>query len=173
MIKRFILTIIKKIRLIRRFFYSEFVKFQCGAHGAGLHVNGKTVVTRNTMLGRNVHFNGMTINGNGNVKIGNNFHSGKGCFIYTQTHNYDSGTAIPYDSSNIIKDVTIEDNVWLGDRVTIMSGVLIEEGAIVQAGSVVVSNISKCSIVGGHPAKEFKKRDIKHYERLKNEGKFH
>ena len=67
----------------------------------------------------------------------------------------------------------IEDNVWLGNRVTILPGVTIGEGAIIQAGSTVVRDIEKYAIAGGHPAKVFKYRDIDHYEKLKNEGKFH
>ena len=54
-----------------------------------------------------------------------------------------------------------------------MGGVTIGEGAIIQAGSVVVSNIPKYAIAVGHPAKVFKYRDIEHYKKLKEEGKFH
>ena len=93
--------------------------------------------------------------------------------IITSIHNYDNGTAIPYDDSIISKDVVIEDNVWLGNRVIILPGVHIEEGAIIQAGSVVVKDVPKYAIAGGHPAEVFKTRDIEHYEKLKKEGKFH
>ena len=41
------------------------------------------------------------------------------------------------------------------------------------SGSVVVNNIPKYGIAGGHPAKVFKYRDKEHYEKLKNQGKFH
>jgi acetyltransferase-like isoleucine patch superfamily enzyme len=53
--------------------------------------------------------------------------------------------------------VEIQDNVWLGARVTITPGVTIEEGAI----------------AGGHPAEVFDYRDMDHYNRLKEAGKFH
>jgi len=105
--------------------------------------------------------------------IGNNFHSGPGCLIITQNHNYDNGNAIPYDNTYIYKDVKIEDNVWLGSRVIILGGVTIGEGAIIQAGSVVVGDIPACAIAGGHPAKIFKYRDKNHYYKLKKEEKFH
>ena len=114
----------------------------------------------------------MKIQGNGNVIIGDNFHSGIECMIITNIHNYDNGNAIPYNTI-ISKDVIIEDNVWLGNRVTILPGVKIGEGAIIQAGSVVVKDVEKYAIAGGHPAKVFKYRDIDHYEKLKKEGKFH
>ncbi len=41
-----------------------------------------------------------------------------------------------------------------------------------QAGSVVVSNIPTYSIVVGHPAKVYKKRDEEHYFQLKAKKNF-
>jgi acetyltransferase-like isoleucine patch superfamily enzyme len=69
--------------------------------------------------------------------------------------------------------VIIEDNVWLGSKVTLLPGITIEEGAIIQAGSTVTSDVPKGAIAGGHPAKVFSKRDMKHYEKHKKEGNFH
>ena len=114
----------------------------------------------------------MRITGTGKVTFGDNFHSGRGVWIITSYHNYDQGSLIPYDDTYINKDVIINDNVWLGQNVTILGGVTLGEGAIIQAGSVVVSNIPKCSIAGGHPAKVFKKRNEYHYYKLKDENKF-
>ncbi|KON26767.1 acetyltransferase [miscellaneous Crenarchaeota group archaeon SMTZ-80] len=153
-------------------FYTFQVRRMAQEVGKDLRVNGRSSVTKNTILGNNVNFNGMEIGGGGNVKIGNNFHSGPGCLMITQNHDYDQGDAIPYGSKYIYKDIIIEDNVWLGDRVIILGGVTIGEGAIIQAGSVVVSDIPKYGIAGGHPAKVFKYRNKEHYEKLKSEGKF-
>lgn len=170
----FILKMLKKkIIKIKKTFYTWKVKRVIGGYTEPILVNGESYLTKNTYLGQNCHFNGMEISGRGKVTIGNNFHSGSECLIITQIHNYDNGNAIPYDDSYIIKDVIIEDNVWLGSRVLILGGVKIGEGAIIQAGAVVVSDIPKYSIAGGSPAKVFKHRNIEHYERLKREGKFH
>jgi len=114
----------------------------------------------------------MEIRGGGRVVIGDNFHSGRGCLMISQIHNYDNGSAIPYDDTYLLKDILIEANVWLGDRVIVLGGVTIGEGAIVQAGSVVVADIPKCAIAGGHPAKVFKYRDVEHYEQQKREERF-
>ena len=134
----------------------------------------KTLLSKQTYLGRNCNFNGLVVHGGGGkLIIGDNFHSGEGVIIFTNVHNFDKGKAIPYDSNYISKDVIIEDNVWCGMNVIIMGGVKIGEGTIIQAGSVIVSDIPKYAIVGGHPAKVFKYRDIEHYEKLKNEKKFH
>lgn len=160
------------LKKIKRLIFTLKVKSQAATVGNELKVNGKSSVSVKTHLGSNVNFNGIEISGSGNVTIGDNFHSGRGCLIITQNHNYDSGEAIPYDSSYIIKDVTIDDNVWIGERVIILAGVHIGEGAIIQAGSVVVSDIPKCAIAGGHPAKIFRYRDIDHYEQLKEKKSF-
>ena len=161
------------ISKIKKKLYLHRCKRVAKSYGDDFKVNGKSYVTPNTSLGNNVNFNGMTIQGFGNVKIGDNFHSGIECMIITSTHNYDKGKAIPYDDTVISKDVTIEDNVWIGNRVTILPGVTLGEGSIIQAGSVVASDIEKYAIAGGHPAKTFRYRDIEHYEKLKKEKKFH
>jgi acetyltransferase-like isoleucine patch superfamily enzyme len=116
--------------------------------------------------------NGLTVSGGGTVRIGDNFHSGSEILMLTQNHDYDTGDAVPYGSAYVVKDITIEDNVWLGARVIVLGGVTIGEGAIVQAGSVVALDVPRCAIAGGHPARQFATRDIEHYERLVAEGRF-
>jgi acetyltransferase-like isoleucine patch superfamily enzyme len=153
--------------------FGTLVRREAKSVGRDLRVNYYSRVTASTVLGDNVNFNGMTITGRGDVRIGNNFHSGSDCMLIAENHNYDSGTAIPYDDTYVVLPITIEDNVWLGNRVIILGGVTVGEGAIIQAGSCVVSDIPRCAIAGGHPAKVFRERDIEHYEKLKAEGRFH
>ncbi len=163
----------KAIKAFFTFVYTSKVKHQAKSVGDGLRVNNYSSVTSNTFLGNNVNFNGMKIGGSGIVTIGDNFHSGKDCLMISEIHNYDSGTAIPYDETFIAKKIIIEDNVWFGERVIVLGGVKIGEGAIIQAGSVVVKDIPPLAIAGGHPAKAFKYRDEDHYIKLKDEGRFH
>lgn len=80
---------------------------------------------------------------------------------------------MPYDEKYIIKDVHIQENVWIGSDVLIVPGVVIEEGAVVAAGFVVTRHVPKCAIVGGNPARIIKYRDIETYERLKRERKIY
>ena len=159
-------------RNIKKRVRTEYVKRNCGGYQGRVLVNGPTKLTKNTFLGSNVHFNGLVVNGGGRVTIGDNFHSGPDCLFICQNHNFDSGTAIPYDDTYTYKDIEIEDNVWLGSRVIVLGGVKIGEGAIIQAGSCVVGDVPPYAIAGGHPAKVFSQRNIEHYERLKREGKF-
>ena len=65
------------------------------------------------------------------------------------------------------------DNSLLAVRDINHKYIVVGEGAIIQAGSVVCKDIPAYAIVGGHPAVPFKYRDQKHYEKLKEEGKFH
>lgn len=167
---RSIITVIKqKFRLFK-------IKRIVKEYNLPIYVSGgdsKTCLTRNTSLGKNVSFNGLVIKGLGEVKIGDNFHSGEDCLFITQNHNFDYGVCIPYDTTNITKDICIEDNVWLGDRVIVLGGVTIGEGAIIQAGSVVVKDVPPLAIAGGHPAEVFKYRNKEHYYELKSQKKFH
>ena len=160
------------LEICRRIWTYE-VKLRCASYQEPLTVNHRSTVSRNTRLGKNVNFNGMSVEGAGEVTIGDNFHAGKGCLIITQNHDYDTGDHIPYDQERVLlKTVTIGDNVWLGSRVIILPGASLAEGSIIQAGSVVAGAIPKYAIAGGHPAKVFRYRDAGHYERLKASGSY-
>lgn len=168
-----ILMLLRIYRFIFKHIFTYIVMYTCGSYIKPLTVYGFSIITKNTILGKNVNFNGMKISGSGKVSIGDNFHSGKKCSMITQNHNFDKGTRIPYDSSYIYDNIVIKDNVWLGNNVLILSGVTIGEGVVIQAGSVVVSDIPDFAIAGGHPAKVFKYRDIAHYQKLKELKMFH
>ncbi len=153
-------------------FVFTFICLKNVKHGNSCKCNFMCKFTRNTVLGENCHFNGIEITGTGKVFIGNNFHSGKRVRLLTSYHNYDCGSALPYDDTYITKDIVIEDNVWIGQDVIILAGVTIGEGAVIQAGSVVCKNIPPLAIAGGHPANVFKMRNQEHYNKLKIEGCF-
>ncbi len=164
-------AIYRYFKKIKSLWFTLLAKLSCNDFKAEIKANGKTILTPKTTFGQNVHFNGMRVYGQGKVKIGSNFHSGKNCKIITDVHNY-YGAKLPYDETYIIRDVIIEDNVWLGMDVTILGGITIGEGAIIQAGSVVVKSIGPLEIAGGHPAKTFSKRDAEHYKVLLSKKSF-
>lgn len=163
--------LINKIKKLRKSYYQKTVIKTAAKIRGSVKVNGPSYVNRKTVLGNNVHFNGMRIIGHGKVIIGDNFHSGQDCVIISESHNFE-GKLLPYDETFISKETIIEDNVWLGHGVLILPGAHIGEGAIIQAGAVVTGKIEKCGIAGGNPAKVFKYRNQEHYEQLKEEKKF-
>lgn len=56
------------------------------------------------------------------------------------------------------KDITIEEDVWIGIRVTILPGVTIGRGSIIGACSVVTKSIPPYSIAVGNPCRVIKKK---------------
>ena len=123
-------------------------------------------------VGNHCSFNGITVTGWGEVKIGDNFHSGTNVKIMLGSHDYEFGDKIPYGSHHKEKNVYIDNFVWLGSDVIISGNVHIGEGAIVAIGSVVVKDVPRCAIVGGNPAKIIKYRNIEQFDKLKAEGKY-
>lgn len=123
-------------------------------------------------IGSHCGFNGFTATGWGVVKIGNYFHSGTNVKIMLGSHDYAAGDKIPYGKEHTIRNVVIDDFVWLGSDVIISGNVHIGEGAIVAIGSVVVKDVPRCAIVDGNPAKVIKYRDIEQFDKLKTEGKY-
>jgi|TARA_B110000305_G_C19115817_1_gene481960 acetyltransferase-like isoleucine patch superfamily enzyme len=71
--------------------------------------------------------------------------------------NHDGGNDYPgYPHSN--GDITIGNDVWIGESSTILSGIEIGDGAVIAANSNVVKNVEPYSIVGGNPTKHIKYR---------------
>ena len=168
--KKIIDTILTYRQTCRRNYYTSKALKRAKQCGTGLKVNYKSYFGGSVYFGNNCNFNGMRVLGKGTVRFGDNFHSGTECMIITENHNYE-GNKIPYDETYILKEITIEENVWLGNRVTITGNITIGKGAIIAAGSVVCKDVPKYAIVGGNPAQIIKYRNIDHYKRLKMEGK--
>lgn len=171
------IRLINKIRVIKKELKKKYwiqnLKKIAIEYKDPIYIGGPCIFSGKIFLGKNCNFNGMNIQGNGVVKIGDNFHSGIECMMITQNHDYDDGNAIPYGDKYHLKNIRIGDNVWLGNRVTLIGDLEIGEGAIVAAGAVVTKNVPAFAIVGGNPAKIIKYRNIERYERLKSEGQFH
>lgn len=150
-------------------YYSRLAReraVECGEH---LKVNNPCVFTGKVHFANNCNFNGMSVIGNGEVFFGNNFHSGTGCQIITQNHNYE-GNSIPYDATLNLLTVVIEDNVWFGNNVLIVGNLTIGEGAIIAAGAIITKDVPPYSIVGG-VNKVLKSRNVEHYKLLKTQNK--
>lgn len=159
------------LKKIKTRFWTWFCRKNAGLWGKGLKCNAYCKFTSATEIGDYCNFNGLKISGRGRVVIGNYFHSGQQCMFLTENHNYE-GELIPYDRTYIVKEIIIDECVWIGSRVMILGGVHVGEGAIIQAGSVVVKDVPPLAIVGGNPAQVFKWRNKEHFIKMKEEGKF-
>lgn len=110
------------------------------------------------------------LNARGGIKIGNNVKMGPQVFIWSSNHNYFAPKFLPYDTKEILREVTINDNVWIGAKSCIIPGVTIGEGAVIGMCSVVTKDVPPCAVVGGNPAKILKYRDVEVYKKLKNKN---
>lgn len=93
------------------------------------------------------------------TKIGNDVMIAPDVVIFNHNHRY-SSIDVPMNQQGIdkINPVSIESDVWIGQRVIILSGVTVGKGSIVAAGSVVTRSVMPHTIVGGNPAKIIKSR---------------
>lgn len=55
-------------------------------------------------------------------------------------------------------EITIGNDVWIGERTMVLDGVSIGNGAIVAAGSIVTKNVLPYSVVAGSPARHIRFR---------------
>jgi len=125
----------------------------------------KSIVMRfgnNVQLNDQVHITAMS-----NVLIGNNVLMASNIYISDCTHGFysgnekDSNPKVPpimreYD----VKNVIIEDNVWLGEGCCVLPGVIIGKGSIIGANSVVCKSIPPYVIAVGSPARPIKRFDF-------------
>lgn len=92
------------------------------------------------------------------IQIGNHVIIGSGTEIITTSHNIDSPD---WKLKNY--GIMIDDYAWIPTNILILPSCRkIGYGAVVSSGSVVVKEVDAMSVVGGNPAKEFKKRKCIH-----------
>lgn len=103
-------------------------------HGSCIHAYKKVVIGENCLIAANCHI----IDGNGHHSSFDN--------VKNRIH-----------TTGEVKEVVIEDNVWLGTGVVVLPGVKIGYGSIISANSVVHKDIPPMVIAGGNPIKVIKR----------------
>lgn len=120
------------------------------------------------------------IKGYGSATIGKYCAIGDGVRIITTNH-HTSYPAVQYKIQKELfgycytaksKNVTIGNDVWIGDAAILLPGIKIGNGAIIGAGSIVTRSIDPYSIVAGVPAEIIKKRFTKDIIQLLEEIKW-
>lgn len=75
-------------------------------------------------------------------------------------HNFENISKVIAEQGVNTKQITIEDNVWIGANCIILAGVHIGKHVVIGAGSVVTKDISPYSVAMGNPARVVKKYDF-------------
>lgn len=92
------------------------------------------------------------------ITFGKHVIMGASCKILTTSHEIDSPD---FEVKN--GGIIIEDYVWIPAKIVILPSCRrIGRGAVISSGSCVVKDVEPMSVVGGNPAKEFKKRKCVH-----------
>lgn len=114
------------------------------------------IIGSGTIIGDNCFLDGRT-----ELKIGDNVAIASQALIYNSQHDIHSEDFRPVE-----KTVEIGDYCFIGPRAIILPGVKIGKGAVVAAGAVVSKDVESMTVVGGVPAREIKKREVKklHYK---------
>lgn len=113
---------------------------------------------QNLKIGNHVSIQSDKIDLRSPVTIGDYVIIGQNTEIITTSHNIDSA-----EWEHKYYGIVIEDYVWLPTKVLVLPSCRrIGRGAVVSSGSVVVKDVEMMSVVGGNPAKEFKKRKCVH-----------
>jgi lipopolysaccharide O-acetyltransferase len=158
-----------RARLIRRPFFCRGGKnIQFGTNltsGIGLRLDASSDDGKTSLFfGHNVQLNDYVhIGAVKSVTIGDNVLIASKVFISDHNHGtysgprQDSPLLAPSDRSLSVSEVTIGNNVWIGEFVSVLAGATIGDGTIIGANSVVIGHIPDNSIAVGTPAKVIKK----------------
>lgn len=92
----------------------------------------------------------------GKIILGNKVAISQYAYLCTATHDYESKANTLYS-----KPITVGDRAWVAARSFVGPGVTIGEGAVVGATASVYKDVAPWTVVGGNPAREIKKREIK------------
>lgn len=108
----------------------------------------------NLKCGENCFFgDGVYIDCLTGVIIGNNVSLSNFCYVTSGTHDYESA-----DFDLLLRQVIIEDEVWLAVRSMILPGLVVGRGSVIGAGSVLTKSTNQNQIWAGVPARFVRNR---------------
>lgn len=109
-------------------------------------------------FGKNVFINAYSrIVAMDKIVIGDNVTIAQFVSIIDHDHNYNIKDNILCLEGYNKSEITIGNNVWIGDKVTITKGVTIGNNVIIGANSLVVKDVLSNTVVGGNPLRLLKK----------------
>jgi acetyltransferase-like isoleucine patch superfamily enzyme len=93
----------------------------------------------------------------GPVKIGNYVMLAQNIVVSGLNHGYEDVNVPPRLQKVVTRQITIEDNVWIGANSVVTAGVTIGKHTVIGAGSVITKDIPQYSVAVGNPARVIKK----------------
>jgi acetyltransferase-like isoleucine patch superfamily enzyme len=94
----------------------------------------------------------------GTIAIGANVLLAQSVTILANSHRFEDRDTLILNQGELVADVKVGDDVWIGVNAVIMPGVRIGDGAVVGANSVVTRNVGAYEVWAGIPAKKIKDR---------------
>ena len=153
---------------LRRRYWKNKLK-SCGSNielrrGSAIGFPSIIEIGNNFILGNFAH---ITAAGSKGIFIGNDVSISRGSYVHGSNHIFDDpkkpimsqGTqSARIDYNNDIYSIVIGDDVWIGSNSVILTGTYLSKGCVVSSGSVVSGFYDEYSIIGGNPARFYKKR---------------
>ena len=122
-----------------------------------IHIGARFYQPKNISIGTGTIIGDhATLDGRDKLTIGNHVDIASEVLILNAEHDLNSPSFDPIEEPVVIKDYC-----FIGPRAIILPGVTIGRGAVVAAGAVVTKDVLDLAVVGGVPAKEIKKRNLK------------
>lgn len=134
-------------KLIQDFRYRKIDIGENSRINLGVQINNP----QNMKIGDNTYINGgvFSIGENSKIHIGNDCLISYNVHFRTASHHYENKNELIRKQGEFEKDITIEDDVWVGYGAQIMPGVTIHSGAVIGAGAVVIRDVAPYTVVGG------------------------
>ena len=110
-------------------------------------------------VGKNFGCNcGTYINAIGGIYIGDNVLLSTNVVISSGYHSIKNKFPPIYERTTKLKNIIIEDDVWIGSNSTILPGIKLGTGSVIGANTLVIKNTDKYKIYSGVPAKIINER---------------
>ncbi len=96
----------------------------------------------------------------GPVTFGDNILLAQNVIMSGLNHDFEDVTRAIVHQGFSVKEIRIDDGVWIGAGAIVTNGVHIGKNAVVGAGSVVIKDVPAYTVVVGNPARIVKKYDF-------------
>ena len=96
----------------------------------------------------------------GPVSFGDNILLAQNVVMSGLNHDFEDPTKAIVNQGFSVKQIVVEDGVWIGASAVVTAGVRIGKNSVVGAGSVVTKDIPPFCVAVGNPAKVVKKYDF-------------